>query len=64
MRQQLEEQTQLARVKAQEASELLEDIQTLTRENQYVSGEFSKVVTANDYLKKQNEELNERERHA
>lgn len=42
LRQQLEEQTQFGQVKSQECQELLEDIQTLTRENKYVSTEFTK----------------------
>jgi hypothetical protein len=51
-------------VKSQECQDLLEDIQTLTRENKYVSNEFSKSAQANEYLRKQNEDLVERERLA
>ncbi len=43
MRAQLEEQTQLAQAKATECMELVEDIQTLTRENKFVNTEFSKA---------------------
>lgn len=64
MRGALEEQSQVAQIKTQEAQELLEDIQTLTRENKYVSTEFSKTAQANEQLRKQAEELVERERHA
>jgi hypothetical protein len=47
-----------------EVQEMLEDIQTLTRENKYVNSEFSKATQANEYLRKQVEELAERERAA
>jgi len=60
----LEQQTQLAQLKAQEVAELTEDIQTLTRENRFVNQEFSKSAHANELLKKQNHELTDRERRA
>ena len=37
LEEQLSTQTQLAQLKAQEAAELTEDIQTLTRENTFVN---------------------------
>jgi hypothetical protein len=43
---------------------MIEDIQTLTRENKYVSIEYSKATNANEHLRKQAEELIERERAA
>ena len=64
MRAQLEEQTQLAQAKATECMELVEDIQTLTRENKFVNTEFSKASQANEYLRKHAEELADRERAA
>ncbi len=64
LRQQLEEQSQLAQIKASECSELIEDIQTLTRENKFVNNEFSKASQANEYLRKHAEDLTERERAA
>lgn len=64
LRQQLDDATQFGQVKSQECQELLEDIQTLTRENKYVSSEFSKSAQANEYLRKQNDDLVERERLA
>jgi hypothetical protein len=45
-------------------SEITEDILTLTRENKFVNQEFGKSVQECEYLKKQSEELIERERHA
>lgn len=64
LREQLDQQTQLAQLKAQEVAELTEDIQTLTRENRFVNQEFGKSAHANELLKKQNSELSERERRA
>lgn len=60
----LESQTQLAQLKAQEVAELTEDIQTLTRENRFVNQEYAKASHANEILKKQNNELTDRERKA
>ena len=37
MKEQVDQQTQLAQLKAQEVAELTEDIQTLTRENRFVN---------------------------
>ena len=51
LEEQLSTQTQLAQLKAQEAAELTEDIQTLTRENTFVNQEFGKSSHANDLLK-------------
>lgn len=64
LRQAVSEQSQLAQAKAQEVAELMEDIQTLTRENKFVSAEFAKASQANEYLRKHAEELVDRERHA
>lgn len=64
VRELLEEQQQIAQIKTTECAELVEDIQTLTRENKYVSSEFQKSAQANEYLRRQNEELVERERNA
>ncbi len=44
--------------------ELVEDIQTLTRENKFVNAEFTKATSANEYLRKHAEELQDRERLA
>jgi len=63
-RQNLQEQTEIANIKANEAAELLEDIQTLTRENKYVNQEFGKTTQTADHYRKANEELANRERHA
>jgi beta-xylosidase len=43
---------------------MIEDIQTLTRENKYVNSEFAKATQANEYLRKHSEELADRERAA
>ena len=43
---------------------MTEDIQTLTRENRFVNQEFGKSSHANDLLKTQNAELNDKERRA
>lgn len=64
MRSQLDEQSQLSQAKTAEVQELIEDIQTLTRENKYVNSEFSKATQANEYLRKHAEELADRERAA
>lgn len=64
VREHLDQQTQLAQLKAQEVAELTEDIQTLTRENRFVNQEFGKSAHANELLKKQNNELTDRERRA
>ena len=64
LRQQLADQAALAQAKATEVQEMLEDIQTLTRENKYVNSEFSKATQANEYLRKHAEEVSERERAA
>lgn len=64
LREQLDEQVQIVQVKSQECAELVEDIQTLTRENKFVNSEFQKASQANEYLRKANEELADRERHA
>ena len=37
---------------------------TLTRENKFVNQEFSKLTQANEFLKKQNEKLQDQERLA
>lgn len=42
----------------------MEDIQTLTRENKFVSTEFAKASQANEFLKKHAEEMVDRERAA
>ena len=55
---------QLSQAKTAEVQELIEDIQTLTRENKYVNSEFSKATQANEYLRKHAEELADRERAA
>lgn len=55
---------QIIQVKTTEANELTEDIQTLTRENKFVNSEFAKVSQANEYLKRQNEQLQDQERLA
>lgn len=39
----LEETTNIAKLKQQEVTELMEDIQTLTRENKFVNTEFGKT---------------------
>lgn len=52
VREHLDQQTQLAQLKAQEVAELTEDIQTLTRENRFVNQEFGKSAHANELLKK------------
>jgi len=44
MRDQIEHQTQIIQVKSTESQELTEDIQTLTRENKFVNGEFTKAT--------------------
>jgi chromosome segregation ATPase len=64
LRRSLQEQAQLAQAKAQEAGELMEDIQTLTRENKFVSTEFAKATQANEFLRRHAEELADRERLA
>ena len=64
LRQHSEDSTQLVQAKSVEVQEMLEDIQTLTRENKYVNSEFAKATQANEYLRKQVEELAERERAA
>ncbi len=64
MRAQLEENVQMAQAKAAECMELVEDIQTLTRENKFVNTEFSKATQANEYLRKHAEEMADRERAA
>ena len=43
---------------------MTEDIQTLTRENRFVNQEYAKASHANEILKKQNNELTDRERRA
>ena len=58
----LEKQTQVSQLRAQEVAELTEDIKTITRENNYISGEFGKSSHANEYLHAQNKELQEKER--
>lgn len=63
-RHQFEETSQLAQVKNAEVQELVEDIQTLTRENKFVNTEFTKATQANEYLRKHAEELQDRERLA
>lgn len=64
LREQVDQQTQLAQLKTQEVAELTEDIQTLTRENRFVNQEFGKSSHANELLKNQNNELIDRERRA
>lgn len=64
MKEQVDQQTQLAQLKAQEVAELTEDIQTLTRENRFVNQEFGKSSHANELIKTQNAELIEKERRA
>ena len=54
----------MARAKTQECQELVEDIQTLTRENKFVSTEFAKATQANEMLRRHAEELTDRERQA
>ena len=56
-REQIEHQNQIVQVKVTEAAELTEDIQTLTRENKFVNNEFTKATQANEFLKRQNEQL-------
>lgn len=63
-REQIEHQNQIIQVKATEAAELTEDIQTLTRENKFVNNEFTKATQANEFLKRQNEQLQDQERLA
>lgn len=60
----MEEARQIAQAKSSEVQELVEDIQTLTRENKFVNTEFSKATQANEYLRKHAEELQDRERLA
>lgn len=64
MKEQVDQQTQLAQLKAQEVAEMTEDIQTLTRENRFVNQEFGKSSHANELIKTQNAELIEKERRA
>lgn len=64
LRQSLSEQSQIAHAKSSEVGELMEDIQTLTRENKFVSTEFAKASQANEFLKKHAEEMVDRERTA
>ena len=64
LREQLDQQTQMAQLKTQEVAELTEDIQTLTRENRFVNQEFGKSSHANELLKNQNNEIVDRERRA
>lgn len=64
LRQALNEQSQIAHAKSSEVAELMEDIQTLTRENKFVSTEFAKASQANEFLKKHAEEMVDRERAA
>ncbi len=64
IREQLDQQTQLSQLKAQEVAELTEDIQTLTRENKFVNQEFGKSSHANELLKTQSAELVDKERRA
>lgn len=54
----------MLQLKTGEVEELTEDIQTLTRENKFVNSEFSKATQANDFLKRQNEQLQNQERLA
>lgn len=54
----------MAQVRAQEAQELQEDVQALARESKYVKAEYSKSAQANEALRKHNDELADRERHA
>ena len=63
-REQIEHQNQIVQVKVTEAAELTEDIQTLTRENKFVNNEFTKATQANEFLKRQNEQLQDQERLA
>jgi len=56
-REQMDNQTQIISVKSTETAELTEDIQTLTRENKFVNQEFTKATQANEFLKRQNEQL-------
>ena len=49
-------------MKTTEVNELTEDIQTLSRENKFVNGEFAKSTQANEFLKRQNEQLQDQER--
>lgn len=56
-REQIEQSSQIIQVKTQDCNELTEDIQTLTRENKFVNQEFTKATQANEFLKKQNEQL-------
>ena len=64
MREQIDHQLQIIQVKATETQELTEDIQTLTRENKFVNNEFTKATQANEFLKRQNEQLQDQERLA
>ena len=64
LREQVDQQTQIAQLKAQEVAELTEDIQTLTRENRFVNQEFGKSSHANELLKSQNTEIIDKERRA
>ena len=61
-REQIEHQNQIIQVKTTEVNELTEDIQTLSRENKFVNGEFAKATQANEFLKRQNEQLQDQER--
>jgi len=61
-REQMEHHSEIINVKSTETSELTEDIQTLTRENKFVNSEFSKATQANEFLKRQNEQLQDQER--
>ena len=63
-REQIEHQNEIIQVKATEVGELTEDIQTLTRENKFVNAEFTKSTQANEFLKRQNEQLQDQERLA
>ena len=63
-REQIEHQNQIVQVKVTEAAELTEDIQTLTRENKFVNNEFTKATQANEFLKRQNEQLQDQGRLA
>lgn len=47
----------MVQVRTTEIEELTEDIQTLTKENKFVNQEFTKSAQANDFLKRQNEQL-------
>lgn len=63
-REQVEHQSQIIQVKSTETGELTEDIQTLARENKFVNSEFTKATQANEFLKRQCEQLQDQERLA